>query len=112
MGEKFFRMCPNCKEFFFEEGKFKQHSCGQPEMDAGLERRTTLMELEGDEDVDPAVEDGPEFPQEKPTVNDKQTEQRKLKEKYLAFLKDKGIDMQGERSFKKIEKTYFKHGGK
>lgn len=40
------------------------------------------------------------------------TDKAALRAHYLAFLKDKGIDMTTERSFRRIEEAYKENGGK
>ena len=44
-------------------------------------------------------------------VHEQMEDKRALRVRYLEFLKKKGIDMSGERSFKKIEAEYRKNGG-
>lgn len=40
------------------------------------------------------------------------TDKAALRAHYLAFLKDKGIDMTTERSFRRLEEVYKENGGK
>lgn len=108
MNEKrFFRACPECKKFFTSRECFVSHKCMiQQEKDQKINSYIReISEQTSTEDV------------EKPNIpvsierRNEQFQRNELKKKYISFLKDKGIDMSTERSFRKLEEAYRSNGG-
>ncbi len=92
--EKFFRLCPGCQQFFYSRNDFLSHHCAHAE-----------SEITGDHKKDGTVK----IPRHSPDSEDKKEERRQLRKQYIGFLKKKGVHMESERSFKKIEEAYRKH---
>lgn len=112
--EKYFRLCPECHRFFYSKRDFLLHPCLDKNGGSGNENHNSIADS-GDSLIDstpepPHVDTSivPEIVPTNPpvTADERQANQRYLRNKYLTYLRKHGIDMAGERSFKKLENAY------
>lgn len=109
MSMKFFRACPTCNKFFYDPERFRNHKCFEtsPEEKKLKEHFEEINSMTSSEDVE--TKTNTYIPPS--TEKMEQDTKKELREKYLAFLKKKGIDLTYERSFRKIKEAYKANGG-
>lgn len=90
---KYFRLCPECKQFFYDRASFLGHPCGQTDVSAHGRANLPAPAPTGRHAAD-------------------RREQKLRRQRYLSYLDARNIDMRGERSFRKIEQAYLANGGK
>ena len=103
---RFFRACPNCNKFFYDEQKFKNHECGK-EMPEELKQY-----MAENHPVISEKEDVPARVAEPISDYNKHSEQmgkRGQKKEMLKVLKEHGIDTAGLLTFTAVEEVYNKH---
>lgn len=104
--EPYFRLCQECHRFFYSKREFLLHPCN-----GDSQRQIDVDSLIPDAQEQEQESDPEPLPNPQPTADERQTTQRGLRIRYLAFLRKKGIRMAGERSFRKIETAYLANGG-
>lgn len=103
---RFFRACPNCNKFFYDEQKFKNHECGK-EMPEELKKY-----MAENHPVVSVKEDVPARVAEPVSDYSKHADQmnrRNRRKEMLKVLKEHGVDTTGLLTFTAVEEVYNKH---